>query len=265
MPKITKALGPHSKPVGDPVTPKDIFYTLWKDGYTKNPLFGDPAYPKEQQYFVRCGNPKCKQKYGQVSGSDSTVAYTNPIDHAKRCWGIVYLEKLVNTARKHSGLSDSKRQAAIEVFMLNPTDEEKSLFHWMKLVCLHNEPISKITDRDFGSMLGCEKTSIKVFMATMFELSLIVEEKIAAEMKGAKGTIVHDSWSVFSRHYVCLLACYLIATGKRDANGDMCMETVMTLLTCTTLPGSVDDEEEADGDSELLRFLRVSSCVSFCN
>ncbi len=43
---------------------------------------------------------------------------------------------------------------------------------------------------------------------------MIVEGKIAVEMKGRKGTIIHDGWSKFSKHYVCLLACYMVHTGK---------------------------------------------------
>jgi hypothetical protein len=38
----------------------------------------------------------------------------------------------------------------------------------------------------------------------MLELSMLVEEKIAKEMEGKNGTIIHDGWSKFARHYVCL-------------------------------------------------------------
>jgi hypothetical protein len=75
----------------------------------------------------------------------------------------------------------------------------------------------------------------------MLELSLIVQEKVAAGMKGEKGIIMHDGWSKYSRHYVCLLAMYFLDTGKNDASGHQMMESVNTLMTVITLP---QDEEE---------------------
>jgi hypothetical protein len=57
----------------------------------------------------------------------------------------------------------------------------------------------------------------------MLELSLIVEEKITAEMKGKRGIIMHDRWNKYSRHYVCLLAMYLVDTGKIDVLGQEVM------------------------------------------
>ncbi len=77
------------------------------------------------------------------------------------------------------------------------------------------------------------------------ELSFVVKEKIAGEMNGKKGTIMHNGWSKFSRHYVCLLVSYLIATGKKDVFGEEVMEGVNTLLTCTMLP---HDHEEYSND-----------------
>ncbi len=52
---------------------------------------------------------------------------------------------------------------------------------------------------------------------------------------------MHDGWSKFSRHYVCLLASYLVATSEKDVFGEEVMEGVNTLLTRTILPH--DDEE----------------------
>jgi hypothetical protein len=80
----------------------------------------------------------------------------------------------------------------------------------------------------------------------MLELSMLVEEKIAKEMVGKKGTIIHDGWSKFAEHYVCLLAAYMISPGKRNVEGEMLMEPEMTLLTCTTLPN--DDAAGEAGD-----------------
>jgi hypothetical protein len=81
----------------------------------------------------------------------------------------------------------------------------------------------------------------------IMELSFIVEEMISAEIKGKKGIIMHGGWSKFARHYVCLLASYLIPNGKQDSEGEDVMEPVMTLLTCTTLPhdNGCNDNEDA--------------------
>ncbi len=106
---------------------------------------------------------------------------------------------------------------------------------------LHNTPIHKMNESNFCDVINCERTSRKTFTDTMLELSLIVEEKIAAEIKGKKGIIMHDGWSKYSRHYVCLLAPYLVDVGKNDASGQQMMESVNTLMTVTTLP---QDEEE---------------------
>ncbi len=62
----------------------------------------------------------------------------------------------------------------------------------------------------------------------MLELSLIVEEKIAAEIKGKKGIIMHDGWSKYSRHYFCLIAKYSVDAGKTVALGQQMMESFNT-------------------------------------
>lgn len=143
------------------------------------------------------------------------------------------------------------QQDVFAAFKLNkPTGQELALHQWMKLVCVHNTPITKMMEPDFCNAFICNKTiSYGVFIDTMIELSMIVEEKIAAEMKGKRGTIIHNDddgcWSKFSRHYVCLLARYMVETSKRDSNGGMLMEPVLTLLTCTTLPHD-DSLEESE-------------------
>jgi hypothetical protein len=94
------------------------------------------------------------------------------------------------------------------------------------------------------------KVGYEMIIDTMLELTLVVEEKIAKEMNGKVGVIMHDGWSKFARHYVCLLAAYLRSTGKRDDLGKEKMEPVITMLTCTTLP-------QHDVDSE------CSNCLIF--
>jgi hypothetical protein len=55
-------------------------------------------------------------------------------------------------------------------------------------------------------VINCARTFHKTFTNTMLELSLIVEEKIAAEMKGKRGIIMHDGWvNIPGTMFVCLL------------------------------------------------------------
>ena len=86
-----------------------------------------------------------------------------------------------------------------------------------------------------------------------------MEEKIDAEMKGKRGIIMHDGWSKFSRHFVCLLVAYMALTGKQSTDGEEVMEPVMTLLTCTTLPHDDDGNSDfgIDGNGEFI----VHRCV----
>ncbi len=133
--------------------------------------------------------------------------------------------------------SPRKQLDLITAFQVKPTAQEKALYHWMRLVTIHNIPITKLKDNAFCMLLSCEKISYDVFIDTMLELSMIVETKIGAEMRGRKGTIIHDGWSKFSKHYVCLLACYTVNKGKQ-------LEAQLTLLSCTTLP----HVEEKDGE-----------------
>jgi hypothetical protein len=41
----------------------------------------------------------------------------------------------------------------------------------------------------------------------MLQLSLIVEKKVASEMSGKRGIIMHDGWSKFARHYLAIMGC----------------------------------------------------------
>jgi hypothetical protein len=78
---------------------------------------------------------------------------------------------------------------------------------------------------------------------------------------------MHDGWSKYSRHYVCLLATYLVDTGKNDASGQQMMESVNTLMTVTTLP----QDEEENGKlicAESVIVFQISNthtCVLACN
>ena len=243
-----------SKKVDD-VTAKEIFFTLFPDGYKLNPLYGD-LNPNELQYYVTCAG-KCG---GNVTRSKVKSSYGNPVVHAKSCYGETNIEQLVREVRAVNnddvGNSASKRQTQTTLFSAlldKPTPSENALNIWMGLVCKYNTPITRMSDKVFCSYLTCEETSYRTFVATMLELSFIVEAKIHVEMKGKVGTILHDGWSKYSRHYIALLASYMVNTGKRDGNGKRVMKSVITLLTCSTLPYN-DNEVGDDNEGDLCHF-----------
>jgi hypothetical protein len=63
-----------------------------------------------------------------------------------------------------------------------------------------------MNDSDFCDVINCERTSHKTFTDTMLEMSLIVEEKIAVEMKGKKELLCTTGGvSIPGTMSVCLL------------------------------------------------------------
>ena len=100
-----------------------------------------------------------------------------------------------------------KRQSLLTQLHL-ASDQDKGIYQALKLIVHHLIPISKFKDTTFTEMLKEQPVSIDVLMETMFHLTLVVEDKIAGEMKGKKGTILHDGWSRFGRHYVCLFSAF---------------------------------------------------------
>ena len=88
---------------------------------------------------------------------------------------------------------------------------DHALFSWLELVCGHNIPPSKTRNKEFAKHLNVDPVSYNTLVETMLHLTLLVEEKIAKEMKGLKGTILHDGWSryvVKSTSYLFCLTYY---------------------------------------------------------
>jgi hypothetical protein len=102
--KRQHALMPKRKKVNDPVWPKDIFCTIWPDGYESNPLYYGPEgddngfYTNQQPVLVVC--PKCATHLF----SSSRTKYSNPTAHLATCLGgIDHLHNLVREAREEDG------------------------------------------------------------------------------------------------------------------------------------------------------------------
>ena len=78
--------------------------------------------------------------------------------------------------------------------------------------------------------------SKKTVKDVIIVLARLVVELISVEMKTAtRGAIIHDGWSKFGRHYVCLFATY-IGPGR---------EVVQVLLRCAPM-NEVDDSVDDD-------------------
>ena len=252
--KSKKARAQPTKVVHGPITGKDIFYTFFPEGFKVNPLYedGDDPNNRQLQFYVQCGVQTCKRQTLSPTASN----YTNAVNHIRTHYNENEIKTIVGESRiaaaavTNKGGQGKKQSDLLGAFNVNPTTSQDHALHtWMKLVCIHNVPVTKVQDKDFASLLNCEGTSYRIFVDTMFQLSLIVENKIASEMAGKKGIIMHDGWSKFARHYLAIMASYLVSTDERDRRGEVIMEPVITLLTCTTLP-QLEEENDDDTDSE---------------
>jgi len=224
------------------MTDKEIFTYLWPDGHVANPLFGNPAHPKVSPFYVLCPNETCRNRQ---LGAPKQTHYGNPVSHVATHHegGRAKLSFLVSIAKKEAN-GDNTKQASIVQAFSQSSPQDAALHTWITLVCVHNIPITKAKDHAFCMLIvNGAKVGYEMIIDTMLELTLVVEEKIAKEMNGKVGVIMHDGWSKFARHYVCLLAAYLRSTGKRDDLGNEKMEPVITMLTCTTLPQHDVDSE----------------------
>jgi hypothetical protein len=135
-----------------------------------------------------CCVPKCHQDL--LSSSKSR--YSNLVTHISACIG-KHLHDLVYKSHEDDGLVNGKieRQLKLqEALSCKANPQDFALHSWVKLMCLHNTPLTKMNDRKFCEMLSCDGLSYTTFINTLIELSFVVEEKIAGEMNGKKGTIM---------------------------------------------------------------------------
>ena len=90
----------------------------------------------------------------------------------------------------------------------------------------------------FANLLNCEHIGYDTFIDLALQTTYIVEEKIAAEVAGKKGCIIHDGWSHQGTHFVGLMASYM----TRPQSGKLeCTQNVIRLLQCSTLPNDEDE------------------------
>ena len=150
--------------------------------------------------------------------------------------------------------SDSTKYKQQNIFqaMCAANPQDSAAYGMLELVVLHNVSITKFRDPEFRKHLRLDVVAYQTFIDVMIELTGVVEEKIAAEMKDNRGCILHDGWSRYGRHYVALMAAYLI----KEKAGDVEVEKqVISLLACSTLPH--DDEES--------KFMFIENTLCFCS
>ena len=122
----------------------------------------------------------------------------------------------------------------------------------LELVVMHNISITKFRDLDFRKHLNIDHVAYETFINVLIELTHVVEEKIMEEMKDNKGCILHDGWSRYGRHYVALMASYLIKQKTGELEVD---KAVISLLACSTLPHDDDESKCVSRASSLFLFM----------
>ena len=176
--------------------------------------------------------------------------YGNAITHSKSWLGIYKFFKLVKDPRarglnnKRDGIVRAMQHELIDS-MSTENPKEKILFHIIKLICEYNTHLNKVRDKKHTELLvDIQSTSSETVVATMIELSIIIEENISIEMKGKKGSITHDRWIRNGPHFVALMSCYIIDWGVEEDRNKI-KKPDITLISCSTFLhyGEVDDED----------------------
>jgi len=106
-------------------------------------------------------------------------------------------EEAIDEANRiaNGGLPSAKVQQSIFESLNKAKPQDHALWTWMELVCEENIAPNKLKNKSFTRHLNCDEVSCNTFIDTMIHLMFVVEEKMAKEMKGKKGTILHDGWS----------------------------------------------------------------------
>ncbi len=89
------------------------------------------------------------------------------MSHTKNCdgeWDLFEHFTKVKTEQEWDAGSQSKQLDLGTAFQVKATAQEKALDHWMKLVTIHNIPITKLQYNAFCMLLSCKKISHVVFI-----------------------------------------------------------------------------------------------------
>lgn len=223
---------------------------------------------EESKWTATCPKKTCGAALKWKVGS----GWTNPYDHLLACVGRKNPVGLEELADAEIEKKNRKSQMLLQ-FVPAPnqvgTQEEdgttslrlvgardKAMATWIELIIAHNLPLDNVTKPIFKKLVnGSEDEKIMIgrdlVRDTILMLSYIIEGKVSTEMKSTPvGSIIHDGWSRYGAHYVCLIAVYQ----KEVRKG--CEETVMSMLACSEMP-EINGEETAIDTDELSFFQRV--------
>lgn len=141
-------------------------------------------------------------------------------------------------SKKRKAEDDMKNQD------LRITVEKDILLHKIiRMIVFKNWPLNCVQDSDYCDIIGLKKDFSRdlvrdVILATRF----LVEQKMSAALKAANlGSIVHDGWTKFSVHYMCLLTTFQ----PREKEPPQ-----IFMVACSELP-EITEGEETDGMSFL--------------
>jgi len=91
-----------------------------------------------------------------------------------------------------------------------PNDEDADLLMWIELIVTKGIPLESVRDETMRKYLGKKAYAVETVRDVLLATQFLVEKAIAAEMKEAGvGAIVHDGWTKYSVHYVCVLGSYM--------------------------------------------------------
>ncbi len=203
---------------------------------TKEVIGGDT------NYGLKCPKEDCDT----TIWLKSKTQYCNVVSHLQSCIGPDAIHAMAEERRASAVKQAGQKKGSISHFVLNGTQREKAIHSWIDLVVNHNVPPSKCRDKNYRKHLkfGDVNLSTKVILDTMFQLSLIVEEKIKKMLKGKKVALLHDGWSRHCVHYLCILASYMPDDDNQAQDPDA--KAALVMLSLKTLRTAADDEDEDD-------------------
>ncbi|CAJ1933491.1 unnamed protein product [Cylindrotheca closterium] len=198
--------------------------------------------------------------------------WTNPFNHFLVCFAKKNKAALKVLADKANEEKEKQRRLPFcPVEKIAPAGlrvsgpQDKAMHKWVELIVCKNSPLSHVDDPLFREMVyGSTPSDAKLttfgskqVRDTILMLSYIVETQIKDEMKlTSAGTILHDGWSRYSSHYVCVIACY--CKGHNE-------EVITSMLACCEMPEVNGEATAVDTDnlSFFQRYKENSSTSEF--
>ena len=160
--------------------------------------------------------------------------------------------KLFKDLRAH-GLNDKKdgmfhtmqNKLIDSIPMENPKD--KTLFRVIKIICDHNMLFNKVRHKRHMELLAeIQPASHEKIVDKMLQLSIIIEQKRSAELKGKKGIFRHDGWNRRGTHFVALMAFYVIYWDVEE-DGNKIEKLEINFISFPTLLHNYEaDDEDVD-------------------